>query len=311
MQKPIDAEPDYSNTENEADRLRGVATSDAMSVELVSAFAGDRKLTKDEKALIDEQQDLRGVVFYSDLLYAVTHHYFAPEIAGDLWAAVIGHKFSMSRLLGRNVRITVAALDYLSNITSQLETPTLISEDYVSEIASLSMRDGLTGLFNHSTCYELLELEYRNHQRYGVGLSLLLADIDDFKAVNDQYGHQHGDRMLKALARTMVAKVRESDICCRFGGEEFVVILPFTRSSAEACDVAERIRVGATAINGDGAGITISVGAAVCGPSEKTPRALIEAADRALYEAKRAGKNRVVMAAAGGRPKRAPEQPTS
>lgn len=282
--------------ENDAERLRRATATEVVSVDLVSAFAGDRALTQDEKALIGEQQNLRGHVFFSDLLYAVTHHYFPPEISEDLWSAIVLHKASMSKQLGRNVRITVASLDYLSNITSQLVAPTLISETYVSRIANLSMRDGMTGLFNHSSCYELLELELRNHRRYGVGLSLLLLDIDDFKAVNDQHGHQEGDRILIEMAQMMLAQVRDSDICCRFGGEEFVVILPFTRSPAEAIEVAERIRVGTTAIACDGPGITISVGVAVCEHAESSPRSLLKKADQALYSAKGAGKNQVVLA---------------
>jgi len=285
-----------SNKENDADRLRRVTSADAMSVELVSAFAGDRTLKAGEADIIGEHQKVRGSVFFSDLLYAVTHHYFAPEIAEDLWSAIVLHKASLSKQLGRNVRITVASLDYLSNITSQLVAPTLISETHVSRIASLSIRDGMTGLFNHSTCYELLELEFRNHRRYGVGLSVLLLDIDDFKAVNDQHGHQEGDRILVEMAQMMLAQVRNSDICCRFGGEEFVVILPFTRSPTEAVEVAERIRVGATTIGGSDPGITVSVGVAVSEHTESSPRSLLERADQALYSAKSAGKNQVALA---------------
>ena len=286
--------PEYAKNESDTDRLRKLTTTDVISVELVSAFAGDREMTEDERALIRVQQDHRGSEFFSDLLYAISHHYFAPEIAEALWNKVLLHKNMMSERLGRNVRITVATLDYLSNITSEITSPTLISEAYVSEIANLSMRDGMTGLYNHSSCYELLELELRNHRRHGIGLSLLLLDIDDFKSVNDRYGHQEGDRILIQFAKTMRAQVRDSDICCRFGGEEFVAILPFTNDPAEACEIAQRIRVSAMSIN-CGTGITISVGAAVCDHTTTSARALIERADRALYEAKLGGKNQVVL----------------
>jgi diguanylate cyclase (GGDEF)-like protein len=268
-----------------------------MTLHLVSALAGDHPMTQSESSLVRAYSEARGRLFYSDLLYTVSHHYFAPEVAEGLWNQILSHKCQLSELLGREVRIAVATLDYLSNITSVLRTPTLISETYVSEIASLSMRDGMTGLFNHSSCYEVLELEYRNHRRYGIGVSLLLLDIDDFKLVNDRNGHQAGDGVLVALAKVLTEETRDSDICCRFGGEEFVVILPFINDPDEACEIAERIRVRASSITCGVQAISISVGVALCDRSVASARALVDMADRALYEAKRGGKNRVVLAA--------------
>jgi diguanylate cyclase (GGDEF)-like protein len=282
--------------ESGGDRLRRSTSRDALSVELVSAFAGDRAMTDSERAIVEEQLEARGGVFFSDLFYAISHHYFAPEVAETLWGQVLRHKHLMSEALSRNVRITVATLDYLSNVTSELHSPTLISESYAAEIATLSMRDGMTGLYNHTSCHELLALEFRNHRRYGAGVSLIMIDIDDFKKVNDRHGHQEGDRILVELARTMVDQVRDSDICCRLGGEEFAAILPFTVSAAEALEIAERIRAEGTAITCGGEGITISVGVAVCDRWIRSPRELIESADRALYQAKRSGKNRVALA---------------
>ena len=133
--------------------------------------------TDSEKASVDAQIRERGRAFFSDLLYAISHHYFAPEVAETLWGQVLRHKHALSEALGRNVRITVATLDYLSNITDEMTSPTLISEAYATEIANLSMRDGMTGLYNHSRCYELLELEFRSHRRYGAGIALILSGI--------------------------------------------------------------------------------------------------------------------------------------
>jgi diguanylate cyclase (GGDEF)-like protein len=266
-----------------------------MTVELVSAFAGDREMTETEGDLIHARMADRGNVFFSDLLYVITHHYFPPEVAERLWQRVLAHKHLISERLGRNVRITVAALDYLSNITSELAAPTLIAESYVSEIASLSMRDGMTGLFNHSTFYELLELELKNHQRYGVGVSIILMDVDDFKAVNDRRGHQGGDRVLVEVAKVLVEQTRESDICCRFGGDEFVVILRLTNDPREACEIAERIRLGTSHLTCGGASITTSAGVATCDSATTSSRQLVEQADRALRQAKASGRNRVVF----------------
>lgn len=286
-----------AHDENNADRLRRATTPDAMSVELVSAFAGDRDLTEAERAVIHAQRNARGNVFYSDLLYAISHQYFAPETAEPLWHKVLLHKDTMSAKLGRNVRIAVATLDYLSNITNKFTSPTLICEADVTEIANHSMRDGMTGLYNHSSCYELLELEFRSHLRYGAGVSLILLDIDDFKLINDRHGHQEGDRILIELAKALTKQVRDSDICCRLGGDEFAAILPFTGNAVEACEIAERVREKATAITCAGKGITISVGVAVCDHTIRSPRALLGKADRALYRAKEGGKNKVTCRA--------------
>jgi diguanylate cyclase (GGDEF)-like protein len=281
--------------ESSADRLRNTTSADSMSVGLVSAFSGDRDMTELEKAQVRARIEKRGGVFFTDLFYAISHCYFAPEVAETLWGKVIQHKHLMSEKLGRNVRITVATLDYLSNVTDELTAPTLIPEAYVSEIANLSMRDGMTGLFNHSSCRELLELEFRSHQRYGVGVSLLLLDIDDFKSANDQHGHQEGDRILVELAKALIEEARDSDICCRLGGDEFVVILRLTNDPREACDIAERIRERVARITSGGQQIAISVGVALCDHLANSPRALMERADRALYKAKMAGKNRVFL----------------
>lgn len=266
-----------------------------MSVELVSAFAGDREMTGAEHDLVRLHKRDRGNLFFSDLLYAISHHYFAYEVAEPLWQEILVHKQRISGLLGRNVGITVASLDYLSNVTGELQTTTLISEAYVSEIASLAMRDGMTGLFNHSTCYELLDLELRNHRRYGVGVCLLLLDIDDLKSINDHAGHQEGDRVLVELARALVEAARDSDICCRLGGDEFVVILRLTNDPSEASKMAERIRARAAKITSDGQQVGISVGVALCDQRTTSPRSLVGKADRALHKAKLNGKNRVVM----------------
>ncbi len=266
-----------------------------MSIDLVSAVAGDRELTGPEQALIRRHEQERGSRFFSDLLYAISHHDFANEAAESRWQEILVHKERLSGLLGRDVGITVAALDYLSNITGELESPTLISEAHVAEIADLAMRDGMTGLFNHATCYELVDLELRNHRRYRTGVCLLLLDIDDFKAINDNAGYQEGDRVIVELGRALVEEARDSDICCRLGGDEFVVILHLADDPSEASTLAMRIKARSAEITGDGWQVSISVGVVLADGETTSARSLLEKADRALREAKVQGKNRVVL----------------
>ena len=288
MEDQVQVDPD-------GERVRVSSRPVELPVDLVSAVAGDRAMTADEERRMRDLQASRGDLFFSDLLYAISHHHFAPEVAKGIWNEVLAHKFMLSEKLGRNVRVTVATLDYLSNITGEVGAFTLMSEAHFSEIVNLSMRDGMTGLFNHSTCYELLELELKNHGRYGAGVALILLDIDDFKSVNDRYGHQEGDRILRDVAITLEEETRESDICCRFGGEEFAAILPFTNDPDEAFKIAERIRTGVAKITARGQRIGISAGVALCGGVTHTSRTLVESADRALYRAKATGKNKVIV----------------
>lgn len=266
-----------------------------LSVDLVSAFAGDRELTGREQALVRRHEEDCNGSFFSDLLYSISHHYFANEVAESLWQEILIHEERLSGLLGRDVGMTVATLDYLSNITGELQSATLISEAQVSEIVNLAMRDGMTGLFNHATCYELVDLELRNHWRYGTGVCLLVLDIDDFKSINDNAGYQEGDRVIVELARVLVDEVRDSDICCRLGGDEFLVILHLAEDPSEARALAERLKARSAELTGDGWQVSISVGMALADRETTSGRSLFEKADRALREAKLQRKNRAAI----------------
>jgi diguanylate cyclase (GGDEF)-like protein len=282
--------------ESDADRRRGMLADDALSLDLVSGLAGDRALTEAEKQRLNEHKKNRGHRFYSDLLYSITHQFFPPEVAESLWDQILQHKTILSLALERNVRIAVAALDYLSNITSNMGSATLVGEANIEEIIGLSLRDGLTGLFNHTYFYQQIDFEVRRYLRYGTLVSLVLIDIDDFKAVNDSYGHREGDRVLAEIGRTLIRVERDSDICCRYGGEEFAVILPLT-DIYEAGVIACRLNIELKTLLPDGGVVTVSIGVASSDNNTRTYRELVERADTALYHVKRSGKNRVEVAA--------------
>lgn len=296
MTAPNDKSSPYEETD--ADRRQRLLGDNAPSLDLVSALVGDRPLTEAEKNRLDDLKKSRGAAFFSDLLYSITHQYFPPEVAEDLWNEVLQHKHGLSTALGRNVRIVVAALDYLSNITGKMRHATVVGEAQIKEIVGLSLHDGLTGLFNHTYFCQQIDLEVRRYVRYGALVSLMLIDIDDFKKVNDTYGHQEGDRILDAIARTLMRVARGSDICCRYGGEEFAVILPLT-DIHEAAAIANRLKMDLVQHLRGGQTVTVSVGVASCGKNTRTYQDLVAKADAALYEAKGRGKNRVVVVADG------------
>ncbi len=159
-----------------------------------------------------------------------------------------------------------------------------------------SITDGLTGLYNHRYLHERLSEELRRARQESSGLSLLFCDLDFFKTFNDRLGHAAGDEALRATARIIEGCTRRADLAARYGGEEFVVVLPGT-SEKEAQEIAGRIRTTVAAHHRDGGGLTISIGVAAFPAAAETKEALLEAADRALYMAKRLGRDRVEVAA--------------
>ena len=163
----------------------------------------------------------------------------------------------------------------------------------------LAITDGLTGLYNHRYFRQRLEDEFERAHRYSLPLSCMILDIDNFKRVNDTYGHLNGDIVLRGIADTAQGSVRKSDIVARYGGEEFVVIMPQT-SLEGARAQAERVRreTAAQVFENfpEGVRITISIGVAVYDPETMLDcDAMLRIADGALYKAKREGKNRVVV----------------
>jgi two-component system cell cycle response regulator len=166
-------------------------------------------------------------------------------------------------------------------------------------LEKLSTTDPLTGLRNRRFLTEILSVEFQRANRYGTGLTILMADLDRFKRVNDHYGHLAGDEVLSALAKRLLGRLRGSDVGGRYGGEEFMVMLSHVGTKGGVV-FAERWRadVEETAIElDDGRSIqtTLSIGVASYTPTFKDWGELVGAADAALYRAKDAGRNQVAV----------------
>jgi diguanylate cyclase (GGDEF)-like protein len=198
-----------------------------------------------------------------------------------------------------------------NEMAGQLEAQRRALEDRNHELLranevleQLSITDGLTHLHNHRHFHDQFAREVKRADRSGHPLCLLLIDIDDFKALNDRYGHAAGDAVLAAAAQIVNAQVRESDYVARYGGEEFALLLPQTELDG-AVPLAEKIRVALaerefTLPDGESSvHLTVSIGVA---RHSVTADETFDAADRALYEAKGAGKDCVVAAAPLDRP---------
>jgi diguanylate cyclase (GGDEF)-like protein len=167
-------------------------------------------------------------------------------------------------------------------------------------LEQLSSTDPLTGLRNRRYLTEVLSVEFLRAKRYHTPLSVVMADIDHFKAVNDRYGHATGDSVLEAVGAILKRRLRGSDHGGRYGGEEFLMVLANADADG-ACTFAERLRqeVESTELSSEhGAPIrvTLSLGVATLSPEQQTPGDLVSQADEALYRAKEAGRNRIEAA---------------
>lgn len=189
----------------------------------------------------------------------------------------------------------------LSLLESMINQIAIVLENAIAheKLAQLSITDALTGIYNRRYLEQRLEEEFRVAHRHHSPLSALIVDIDHFKKINDDFGHQVGDESLIAVTKILNEHIRESDMLARFGGEEFVVILPHT-SQKDAMIVAEKLRQAVASLTIASMGerrITVSIGAASI-PELKVDKSdeFLKEADRALYLAKERGRNQVVLA---------------
>ena len=172
-----------------------------------------------------------------------------------------------------------------------------VEVSYHEEIYRMTIVDGLTGVHNKRYFVEFIDREMARCQRYGRPLSLVMFDIDHFKAINDQHGHLTGDYVLKELARRLFNRIRREELLARYGGEEFAAVLPETANPG-ALEFGEQIRLIVAKdpfeFEGDKLPVTISVGVATTDGNPIDVQSFIKLADENLYKAKRAGRNQVV-----------------
>ncbi len=280
--------------EGGAGRIEGLEFADnpglvAQAVRLGASLPG-RELRPDTAVVFDEHTRLRGLASLR----------VVPLRAGErvLGTLVVGTR---RRPIGPE---QVRQLEVVA-----LQAGASLDRAHLFErTEQLATTDGLTGLTNHRTFQERLDVRLAESQRYGRKLSLLLCDVDHFKSVNDTYGHPVGDQVLRGVAAILAREARATDLVARYGGEEFVIAMPET-DGAGALVIAERIRERVQeAVFETGLGklrITISLGVATFPGDAARKAELLERADSCLYAAKRGGRNRTVAAPAlrqGARP---------
>lgn len=183
-------------------------------------------------------------------------------------------------------------------LQDELRQKNSLLEELLAKVAHMAVTDALTGLANRRKFHDVLAAEFEKAKRYKTPFSVVMLDIDFFKKVNDSYGHQTGDGVLMEVAGIVLHSVREIDTACRFGGEEFVIIMPNT-DKVQAMNSAERIRESVCSHKFPGLEKNITVSLGISGlpdSSISTQDALIKCSDLALYRAKQHGRNRTEIA---------------
>lgn len=186
-------------------------------------------------------------------------------------------------------------MSQITDYAAVLEEQKSQLEEANRQLEELALHDSLTGLGNRRAFEHRLTQEMNQAKRYGTPLSVLLLDVDSFKAYNDGFGHPAGDEILRRLSQILRSQGRDTDFFARYGGEEFIVILPLT-DAAGAVVLAERLRLAVERTAWPERSVTVSLGAATLLPAMPNEAALVSAADQALYAAKTAGRNCVFHA---------------
>ena len=233
---------------------------------------------------------------YAVLLFVLTQLDFAPEKAHEHWLRILHQWEELNRRVPEKVDLRVAVLQYFLRSQRKLRNPAIVEIRILRRTQDSAIYDELTRLYNFRYFQDRLVSEVRRTMRYDAPLSLMMIDADDFKAFNDSRGHLAGNVALRRLASALRRTVREVDVVCRYGGEEFAVLLPSTPKLA-ALKVGEKLRqaVEKAGIGRDGEpgsrSLTVSVGVASLPGDAATAEELVDGADRALYIAKSIGKN--------------------
>ncbi|MBI1746363.1 MAG: diguanylate cyclase [Acidobacteria bacterium] len=221
-------------------------------------------------------------------LQAITNVDFSNEEALHHWKQIVVHHRSLTERLDRTPDFTIAIIDYFTHVHPIMTAPTTMDQTVLTKLQRFANTDFLTGIYNRHFFDESLNKELARSSRNKSRLSLLFFDINNFKALNDNHGHQKGDQMLRHIATMIKSSLRTHDIPCRYGGDEFICILPDTHYFF-ALVIAERIRrsvAESAATLVPAPDLSLSYGIATYPLDSDKPEDLIRVCDIRLYESK-------------------------
>jgi diguanylate cyclase (GGDEF)-like protein len=217
------------------------------------------------------------------------------------WQRLLLHQARFPAARGRKIDLRTAAFDYFLNETSLLVEPLVMEREALRQTELMAYFDHLTGLHNYAYFESEIKTEVARAKRYDTSLCLVLVDLDDFKLVNDTFGHRAGNEVLREVGHILQKRLRSSDLLARFGGDEFAALLHRTdaedgqRVADSLCEnIGQQLRAGD--LGQLERPVTASFGMSALPNQAEDEVQLFELADKALYRAKRAGGNRVVFA---------------
>jgi diguanylate cyclase (GGDEF)-like protein len=228
------------------------------------------------------------------ILHNLVQLNFTQDNACEYWEAIVTHAEKMQISLDRKVGLATAACDYFSTIQPYLNNPKLIEFTRFEETLQSAQQDFLTGLLSRGAFQQSFEQEISRAKRHNHNATLIFLDLDNFKRINDRYGHPAGDEALKQVGKILLNSKRKEDIACRFGGDEFVILLPET-NKLMGLQVGKKLldQINTLVVHHEGEKIQISCsgGLAAFPLDSHDGQELISCADRALYQAKSRGKH--------------------
>ena len=249
-------------------------------------------------AALRKLEEREGPVVYVELLYLLTDMRFDPDKAREHWEAVLLHRKELEDAVGRPMDLSVGLVSYFVQVSGKLKNPKVIELKLFEETRASAYKDDLTGLHNFRFFQEFLRWEVKRCERSGGEFSIAMGDLDNFKTYNDRFGHEAGNEALQAVGECLQRAGRDQDVTVRYGGEEFVVIMPET-SKDDAGRVADRMCRTIAELELPQSdpidGVTMSFGVASYPADALAPEALIRCADRAMYTAKAKGKDQVQL----------------
>lgn len=253
----------------------------------------------DEELLVAALQriiDDKGPFVCQVILHVLTSLNLKEKEATRCWSDIVKHRRTMQAAFRRDVSLRTAICDYFTTVRKSLKNPMVVELQVFEKTLKSSHEDGLTKLFNRAYFDTAFDRELSIAKRHDTDVSLLFFDIDDFKQINDTCGHLTGDKALIQLAEIIVSEKRTGDIACRYGGEEMLIILPYT-NNVDALVLGERIRkrVEKTPLKYNRKKLHFTVsGGLVSFPGDASDAvSLLKYADTAMYRAKGSGKNNI------------------